>query len=301
MDKELDNNSGLEMKNFLLTENNEELIKIQKELIEFGPYTLGIFRDEQQTEYKNYRRVAALLAGHVPRFSTFRISCLDENFEEIVHMGVFNTQSLLKHITQESMPKILNIGYGFTTDLAIRPEPTFLLIYDSTQKMSQELRVLFSMLPNKLGDKLNSIKLIELDKVHSLPIEGFLNEINLSNLNEFNEAAINCVKVPDIKWFENEFTKNIIELFSHEFLKSSNIDNSWQPSFNVENKTHPLMQLQLEQINLIFGRQQIKMKPESFGENSIKNSFEHFHNVRFEGVDTEKSSYFRMSNDGTFK
>lgn len=44
-------------------ENNEELIKIQKELIEFGPYTLGIFRDEQQTEYKNYRRVAALLAG----------------------------------------------------------------------------------------------------------------------------------------------------------------------------------------------------------------------------------------------
>uniref|UniRef100_A0A1I8B4T8 Uncharacterized protein n=1 Tax=Meloidogyne hapla TaxID=6305 RepID=A0A1I8B4T8_MELHA len=48
-----------------------DLEKINKELMEYGPYTLGIFRDEQQAEFKSYRRVAVLLAGRYQLAYTF--------------------------------------------------------------------------------------------------------------------------------------------------------------------------------------------------------------------------------------
>nr|CAD2157338.1 unnamed protein product [Meloidogyne enterolobii] len=38
-------------------------IETKNNLKESGPFTLGIFRDEQQAEFKSYRRVAVLLAG----------------------------------------------------------------------------------------------------------------------------------------------------------------------------------------------------------------------------------------------
>ena len=48
------------------------------------------------------------------------------------------------------------------------------------------------MLPNKLGDKLNYLRLIELDKAHSIPLEGLLVELGYGNKNEFNKAVF-CV------------------------------------------------------------------------------------------------------------
>nr|CAD2172918.1 unnamed protein product [Meloidogyne enterolobii] len=38
-------------------------VTTKNNLMEFGPITMGIFRDEQQAEFKSYRRVAVLLAG----------------------------------------------------------------------------------------------------------------------------------------------------------------------------------------------------------------------------------------------
>ncbi|CAK5021394.1 unnamed protein product [Meloidogyne enterolobii] len=217
-------------------------------------------------------------------------------------MGVFNANSILQHITRESMPLVLDIGNGFTTDLVIRPEPTLFLIYNSNYKTSPELRTLFSLLPSKLGNKLkNNIKLVELDKAHSLPLEGLLIELGLSNKKEFKETAvfcvllvssIHCVPVPTVEWFRDEFTNNIVELLGHAFLKTSDnnekiTDGSWQRFFphkiDFENKPHPLMQLQLEQINKIFGGQQIKIKPEPISE--------HHHNLHnFDGMDNEKAA-----------
>uniref|UniRef100_A0A914NPW0 Uncharacterized protein n=1 Tax=Meloidogyne incognita TaxID=6306 RepID=A0A914NPW0_MELIC len=100
------------------------------------------------------------------------------------------------------MPLVLDIGNGFTTDLVIRPEPTLFLIYNSNYKTSPELRTLFSLLPNKLGNKLKSnIKLVELDKAHSLPLEGLLIELGLSNKKEFKETALFCVLLVSVGFY----------------------------------------------------------------------------------------------------
>ena len=48
---------------------------------------------------------------------------------------------------------------------------------------------------------------------------------------------------------------------------------------DADNNPHPFMQLQLEQINALFGRQQIIIKPEPFSETLIKGSFEQYHSL----------------------
>uniref|UniRef100_A0A915LIP3 Uncharacterized protein n=1 Tax=Meloidogyne javanica TaxID=6303 RepID=A0A915LIP3_MELJA len=151
----------------------------------------------------------------------FFIDCtfrrFEGNSEEITHIGAFNVNSILQHITRESMPLI----------------------------------------------------------------------------------SIHCVQVPTVEWFRDEFTNNIVELLGHAFLKASDnndkiTDGSWQRFFphksaylfnfsDFENKPHPFMQLQLEQINKIFGRQQIKIKPEPINE--------HHHSLHnFDGMDNEKAA-----------
>ena len=49
----------------------------------------------------------------VPRLSTYRRS-LEGNSEEITHIGAFNANSILQHITRESMPLVVSKS-EFTT------------------------------------------------------------------------------------------------------------------------------------------------------------------------------------------
>jgi hypothetical protein len=55
-------------------ENNKQ----SEEMLKFGPFTLGIFRDEQQSEFKNYKRVAVLLTGRYQLAYKF-----DEKFKKM--------------------------------------------------------------------------------------------------------------------------------------------------------------------------------------------------------------------------
>jgi hypothetical protein len=88
--------------------------------------TLGRFRDEQQEEFRRFRRAAALLAGRyhfaflldptegeTAKLSTFRREMEGggagdgPSMEEHIYLGNFDTRSLLHHITHKSVPDIV--------------------------------------------------------------------------------------------------------------------------------------------------------------------------------------------------
>jgi hypothetical protein len=90
--------------------------------------SIGQFRDEQQEEFRRFRRVAAMLAGRYhfaywlepdkdeAKLSTFRrkATAMEEGNEEmeeqIYREGNFGIQSLLSHITLSSMPEIVSFN-----------------------------------------------------------------------------------------------------------------------------------------------------------------------------------------------
>lgn len=188
--------------------------------------SLGQFRDEQQEEFRRFRRAAALLAGRYyfaywleptkdeARLSTFRRAKGQggNGMEERIYGGGnFDIRSLLNHITHSSMPEIVgnaffgwvkttfqvDIGRGFTTDLAIRPAPSILLLHDSRENGDGELWRNFAGIAKKFGANKGNRQLLaflELDRANSLPLGKFEAQIGIKNAQNWPAiCALNLV------------------------------------------------------------------------------------------------------------
>ena len=279
--------------------------------------TLGRFRDEQQEEFRHFRRAATLLAGRynfaylldpsldLPRLSTFRrpMAAGELQLEEVVYRGQFDTQSLLQHITHASVPEILDIGRGFTTELVLHADPTLLLVHDSSSQQpgNSQLRNQFLRLGRRLRTQRLAMEfgqLLELDRAGALPLAGLKALLALEEEEEkwpalctLSMHEIRCALAVDAQQLaEGGELADSAEHFMRALEddakakedgkgpaaeeKEEEVNGKAPPvaqwtthfphrvSLDLTTHPHPLAQLQLEQINAIFGRENIDLEPE---------------------------------------
>uniref|UniRef100_A0A183BHM0 Membrane-associated protein n=1 Tax=Globodera pallida TaxID=36090 RepID=A0A183BHM0_GLOPA len=264
--------------------------------------TIGTFRSEQQEEFRKFTRVATLLHGRYSlaywlddkldgvRLSTFRqvhSGTTLSDMAEIPFLGsTFDLRPLLHYITYASLPDILDVGLGFTTDVPLPTRAPHSLLFvqngsssafpDSFPKwllqMASELRLLRQKLPIPSKSSASRPFLLSIDLSNSLPQGKLLEAFGLNELPAIcllpKEANFRCVMgTENVERFViNNAPKEFAGRLLSETKAIDSEDSSWNIAFNRKTPSrdssapHPLAFIQLEQVNALFGQQNIALE-----------------------------------------
>ncbi|CAD5220647.1 unnamed protein product [Bursaphelenchus xylophilus] len=243
-------------------QDEETLKKIRKGLVDGfeekelprPAVTIGVFPEEDMDEFKNYRKISSILAGRYhffykidenipsPTVSTFRPS---EKTKRIDYNGNFDVKSLTSHVTKESLPSLLEISRGFTSDVIYRSDrDVLLLIHEGDQKRLEEIQ---SLAYDKQQQK--NYLFAHLNAVVSLPIIRLLRNLKVQSSElpvvcRFNRDTFGCLSLPD--------NQNIIHAL--DGIKDETLIDRKQP--------HPLKVFQLEHVDYVFGEQDVQLLAE---------------------------------------
>ncbi|CAB3401667.1 unnamed protein product [Caenorhabditis bovis] len=96
--------------------------------------TLGIFRGDNDTAFQHFQIAASKLAGkyylcyhfadETPSLNTYRPN---EKQKRANYDGKFDPATMMAFITQSSLPNMIDISHGFTTDVLLRRKHTILI------------------------------------------------------------------------------------------------------------------------------------------------------------------------------
>ncbi|KAI6214676.1 hypothetical protein M3Y94_00297000 [Aphelenchoides besseyi] len=220
--------------------------------------TVGVFPSEESEEFQRFLRLSRMLYGRYhfvyyvqpnadgAALSTFRPL---EKTKRTDYVENFDMSSLLAHVTQSSIPFVLNISTGFTADIIYRSsKPIILLIHNADFTLLQEFNDLAATLEYK-----SKYFFAHIDQSYSLSMQSFLKELSLQttdlpSLHEFQKDQIKTIG--SVKGPLHDLFNDLIEGVNTKV-------------FQLErNKAHPLKSLQLEHTNRVFGVQDIKLLPE---------------------------------------
>uniref|UniRef100_A0AC34RNC9 Calsequestrin n=1 Tax=Panagrolaimus sp. JU765 TaxID=591449 RepID=A0AC34RNC9_9BILA len=243
-------------------DSKDDLKQIRQGYLPFLPdlgqrkaVTIGHFQSETSEEFQRFKKVATILYGryhfvyHIDEkygasVTTFRPF---EKMKRFDYNGNFEIATLIKHVTQGSNPSIMDFGHGFTSDLVYYSvKDLILLINDGDQeKLSQ-----FEEMASKSENSMNYI-FGKIDKKNAVSLDSFFNAMNFDT----NSLPILCIfslknakclprigQITDKVLLEKPDDLILVEL--------------------SQNKPHPLKFIQLEQINAIFGKQDVEILPE---------------------------------------
>ncbi|KAI6187720.1 hypothetical protein M3Y98_00275200 [Aphelenchoides besseyi] len=205
--------------------------------------TVGVFASEESEEFQRFFRLARMLYGRYhfvyyvqpnaggAALSTFRPL---EKTKRTDYVENFDMSSLLAHVTQSSIPFVLNISTGFTADIIYRSsKPIILLIHDANFALLQELSELASTPEYK-------------SRYFFAHIDQWTTD--LPSLHEIQKEQIKTIG--SVKSPLHDSFNDLIEAINTKV-------------FQLErNKAHPLKSLQLEHTNRVFGVQDIELLPE---------------------------------------
>ncbi|KAL3086442.1 hypothetical protein niasHT_033092 [Heterodera trifolii] len=256
--------------------------------------TVGTFRSEQQEEFRKFARVAILLHGRYSlaywleeksdavKLSTFRRVKSGTNSSDLVEMPFtgsdFDVRPLLHHITHASLPDILDIGLGFTTDVPLSSPlshsllslqngtlPNFL--FDWLNEMASELRLRHIKLSFSSRPLLLSINL-----ANSLPLDKLLeafgaNELPTLCLLNTEKQSFRCMTGE--KNIESFTTDNAPAHFAQRLATEKSkafefLGNGVGPTRDFPPSSHPFALIQIEHIGALFGPQHIPLEPGLF-------------------------------------
>uniref|UniRef100_A0A914DQB6 Uncharacterized protein n=1 Tax=Acrobeloides nanus TaxID=290746 RepID=A0A914DQB6_9BILA len=259
-------------------DSKEEFDQARKGIVKGFPnvrqaVTIGTFNSEESKEFQSFQKVANILNGRYhflyrivdsvsPSISTYRP--IEKN-KRTEYNGRFDVKSLLDHVTHSSVPSILDISNGFTSDIVYRnPNSLLLLIHNNHGKLVEELMVLANQ-----PEFIKSHLLAQLDISNSLPTQTLFSKMKL----EANHLPATCL-----------FLKSEIQCFTTvdgiTNILNDRIAKKPDHIIEINSKTaHPLKWIQLEHINKIFGHQDITLLPEPVAIKNIQNP----HN--FDGMD----------------
>uniref|UniRef100_A0A7E4ULX0 Thioredoxin domain-containing protein n=1 Tax=Panagrellus redivivus TaxID=6233 RepID=A0A7E4ULX0_PANRE len=237
-----------------LAEARKGYIEAIKDLGKQAVVTVGIFQSEDSDEFIRFRKVALILFGryHFVYFinpdaaasiTTFRPF---EKTRRIDYNGNFDVPSLVRHITQSSVPSIFNFSHGFTGDVIYYSAKSLvLLVHNEDADRRAEFVELASSNANAV-----LYAFAEIDRSSSVELKTFFKAINLETtavplLCVFAEKQIRChknVQKIDVSLLKSDIDAHFVDLETNE--------------------PHPLKYIQLEHINSIFGTQEIKLLPD---------------------------------------
>jgi len=193
-------------------------------------------------------RISERIASFSASLSTFRPLELDEELRRTDYEGSFDVKSLLHHITHSSLPSVMDIGHGFARDVLFsrNAKPILLLLFDS--EIHHQLPKLFAQMAKELYP---SYTLAQIDRSNSVKLTTFMEEIRLSG----DDFPALC-----------EMTKESIHCSTHiTDLDAEKIKSLSKSTHEVKvdhRKAHPLKHIQIEQINEIFGAQEVMALPD---------------------------------------
>ncbi|CAD5214556.1 unnamed protein product [Bursaphelenchus okinawaensis] len=216
--------------------------------------TIGIFPEEDCDEFKSYRRVTSMLAGRYHFFyktddsipsatvTTFRPN---EKTKRVDHKGLMDVKSVTSHVTKESLPSLLNISRGFTSDVVYRSDRAVLLLLHRADE--ERLHELQDMAYQTQYSK--TYLMAHLNVADSLPTARLLKNLKLEEgqlpaLCQFNRDSFGCFTLDE----------TIVDtLGQFESTELTPIDRR---------KPHPLKVYQLEHIDSVFGEQDVELLAE---------------------------------------
>ncbi|KAI6241740.1 hypothetical protein M3Y99_00336800 [Aphelenchoides fujianensis] len=220
--------------------------------------TVGVFPTEESEEFQRFEKLSRMLYGryHFVYYiqptaesavlSTFRPM---EKTKRADYAENFEMSSLLAHITQNSIPSVLNFSTGFTGDIVYRSsKPIVLLVHDGEAGLLQELTELATNVDLK-----TKYFLAHIDRSYSYTIDAY-----------FKKLEIESSDLPLLQLLEKEHIKTITSVKSplRDVLKELQ-ESKDVKSFELERtKAHPLKSFQLAHINHVFGVQEVKLLPE---------------------------------------
>uniref|UniRef100_A0A915DEA3 Thioredoxin domain-containing protein n=1 Tax=Ditylenchus dipsaci TaxID=166011 RepID=A0A915DEA3_9BILA len=227
--------------------------------------TIGVFPCEHTEEFKRYKKVAEMLNGRyhlvysIDRKSAASISTyrpLETVQGSVEYIGNFDSKSLLTHVTHASLPSVFDIGNGFTTQLFFHAsaKPLLVLLFDSSTDVEVHKNFVEAAGKSAMNNKARDRLYAQIDSRKSVQLDGFLSQINLK-LDQF--PALCLMEKDEIKCGTNIAP-------DAEIAKYTSFDSlSFTQTIDVDSRSaHPLKYIQLQQINNIFGYQEVALLPE---------------------------------------
>ncbi|KAI6176557.1 hypothetical protein M3Y97_00810900 [Aphelenchoides bicaudatus] len=244
-------------------ENEEELKQARRGILSGFPesdlpraaITIGIFPTEESEEFQSFKKIAQMLFGRYhfvyyiqegskPTISTVRAQ---EKTKRNDYKDSFDYSSLIAHITQNSIPSVLNFSRGFTSDVVYRSSKSMiLLVHNNHQTLLQELADLAAS-----NDYRAKYYLAHVDSSYSLPVDGLLEQLSISAKDLPAVLELQKEEIRVVKKVEGKLVDAIDELSSTTHVKKLE-----------RTKAHPMKYLQREHVNHVFGVQEVELLPE---------------------------------------
>ncbi|KAH7731187.1 Protein R05D3.9 [Aphelenchoides avenae] len=220
--------------------------------------TVGVFASKDSKEYQRFEHAARILngryhfvyrivAGTEPSITTYRPY---EQNKRVVYKEDYDSKSLLHFVTHSSVPSVLNVSRGFTSELIYRSGKSLqLLVNDGNSKLYRDLQALASR-----PEHVKAFLFAHVDRSVSFPLAGFLDALQMTS-----------VQLPAYCSFEKEKVRCLTKLDDAQDLGKA-LANKLKDADHIvpveDSKPHPLKYIQLEQVNSVFGAQDITVLPE---------------------------------------
>ncbi|CAD6197431.1 unnamed protein product [Caenorhabditis auriculariae] len=219
--------------------------------------TIGVFPDKEDIAFKHFQIVAEKLAGSYylaylikdgqkPKISTYRSM---ERQKRVAYDGRFDPASLTSFISRSSLPSVIDISDGFTTDVLLRQRrPVALLVAEKSfddgvfQKVAsrQEVRknFVFAQLQR------------DSDQTKEVLLKLKLHENSEPTLVMINKDRLHYIPLYSIS-------------DADEMLKHMQKTRDAEPDQVLPTREpHPLRYLQVKRVNQIFGSQETVVLPD---------------------------------------
>ncbi|EGT52035.1 hypothetical protein CAEBREN_16550 [Caenorhabditis brenneri] len=215
--------------------------------------TIGVFPSDQDTSFQHFQIAAEKLAGKYytayfinenskPAITTYRHA---EKQKRTDYSGKFDPVTLMEFITKSSIPSIIDISHGFTTDVLFHQKRPILILFDKEFEPFSKLSSRQDARKSYIFTKVNGENEMIQKTKKALGIEGNEPMIVLLNKDRVHLIPTSKPKCPD------HLQKLLQMIITSEAIK---VLSTKDP--------HPLRYLQVQKVNEIFGFEETIVLPD---------------------------------------
>ncbi|KAF1761913.1 hypothetical protein GCK72_010172 [Caenorhabditis remanei] len=236
--------------------NESELSKFKKGIVNGKKrlsVTIGVFPSEQDTSFQHFQISAEKLAGKYyssyfinenskPAITTYRHS---EKQKRTDYSGKFDPASVMEFITKSSIPSVIDISTGFTTEILFYQKRPILILFgeefEPFSKLSARQDARKHYIFTKISGENRNIQKAK----EALGVVGNEPVIVLLNKDRVHLISISKPKCPD-------HLQKLLQMISTS--EADKVLSTKNP--------HPLCFLQVERVNEIFGFEETIVLPD---------------------------------------
>lgn len=237
-------------------ENEYKLSEFKKGIVngrKRSSVTIGVFPSMEDTSFQHFQIAAEKLAGKYyavyfinqnskPAVTTYRYA---EKQKRTDYSGKFDPATLLEFITKSSMPSVIDISNGFTTDVLFHQKRPIFILFGGESEPFMKLSARQDARKNYIFAKINGDSTNIRKTREALGISDKKEVLVLLNKDRVHLISTSKPKCPD-------HLQKIIQLISTE--EADKVLSTKNP--------HPLRYLQVEKINALFGMEETIVLPD---------------------------------------